>query len=232
MCTSGTTCPSTPVDTRNLLDFNDLAVNKLGRVVAAFADGCITNDCIMGKDRNNDGKVDSLDNDKAYDSLLDSSVTAAPQIVAALDGTAVHLSWSTPDDGGSAITGYKVYRNRTQIASVGADVNAYTDLAGGSASTYQVRGTNANGDGALSKEVVPTVPETSCKMPGITIWEDTSDLNQNTPLVPQVNLKKLNVAEPYANGANQLVFTLRVGEGDSVPLNSQWYIIWQRHAPD
>ena len=63
MCTSGTTCPSTPVDTRNLLDFNDLAVNKLGRVVAAFADGCITNDCIMGKDRNNDGKVDSLDND-------------------------------------------------------------------------------------------------------------------------------------------------------------------------
>ena len=249
ICTSGTTCPSTPVDTRNLLDFNDLTVDKQGRVVAALADGCITNDCIMGKDRNNDGKVDSLDNDgsefatiirqaggkglfKAYDSVLDSNVPAAPQIVAALDGQAVRLSWSTPDDGGSAITGYKVYRNRTQIASLGPDVNSYTDLAGSAANTYQVRGVNANGDGALSKEVTPTVPETSCKMPGITIWEDTSDLNQNSPPVQQVNLKTLNVAEPYANGASQLTFTLKVGAGDSVPANSQWYIIWQRPTPD
>ncbi|HEX8474825.1 MAG TPA: sialidase family protein [Pyrinomonadaceae bacterium] len=62
ICTNGTTCPS---GTRNLLDFNDATVDKQGRLLVAFADGCITNDCIQGRDRNADGRVNSLDNDGA-----------------------------------------------------------------------------------------------------------------------------------------------------------------------
>ena len=60
VCTSGTTCPD---GTRNLLDFNDLTVDKQGRVLAAYADGCVTADCIRGVDRNGDGRLDSNDND-------------------------------------------------------------------------------------------------------------------------------------------------------------------------
>ncbi|HEY8021711.1 MAG TPA: sialidase family protein [Thermoanaerobaculia bacterium] len=37
ICTAGTTCGST----RNLLDFMDIAVDAQGRVVVAFADGCV-----------------------------------------------------------------------------------------------------------------------------------------------------------------------------------------------
>ncbi|MGH9900846.1 MAG: sialidase family protein, partial [Pyrinomonadaceae bacterium] len=62
VCTNGTTCPS---GTRNLLDFNDATVDQQGRVLAAFADGCVTADCIGGRDRNGDNRIDSNDNDGA-----------------------------------------------------------------------------------------------------------------------------------------------------------------------
>jgi hypothetical protein len=60
ICTNGTTCPS---GTRNLLDFNDMEVDKQGRVVAAFADGCVTAQCIQGVDRDGDGRLTRFDND-------------------------------------------------------------------------------------------------------------------------------------------------------------------------
>ncbi len=43
ICTNGTTCPS---GTRNLLDFNDMTVDKQGRILAGYADGCITSTCV------------------------------------------------------------------------------------------------------------------------------------------------------------------------------------------
>lgn len=62
ICTIGTTCPGT---TRNLLDFNDLTIDKRGRAVAAFADGCVTTACLAGTDKNGDGHIDGNDNDGA-----------------------------------------------------------------------------------------------------------------------------------------------------------------------
>lgn len=50
-------------NTRNLLDFNDLSVDKMGRAVAALADGCVTQGCRTGVDKNGDGKLDGNDND-------------------------------------------------------------------------------------------------------------------------------------------------------------------------
>jgi hypothetical protein len=50
-------------NTRNLLDFNDLTVDKFGRVLAGLSDGCVTSQCIQGVDRNNDGALDGNDND-------------------------------------------------------------------------------------------------------------------------------------------------------------------------
>jgi hypothetical protein len=59
ICTNGTTCPS---GTRNLLDFNDVTVDKRGRVLAAYADGCISAACIA---KNNATKPTKADNDGA-----------------------------------------------------------------------------------------------------------------------------------------------------------------------
>lgn len=62
ICTNGTTCPS---GTRNLLDFNDMEVDKQGRAVAAFADGCVTASCVQGTDKDGDGRLTRFDNDGA-----------------------------------------------------------------------------------------------------------------------------------------------------------------------
>jgi hypothetical protein len=68
VCTNGTTCPD---GTRNLLDFNDLEVDKQGRAVAAVADGCITAGCIQGIDKNADGQFNTrFDNDGARRALI------------------------------------------------------------------------------------------------------------------------------------------------------------------
>lgn len=67
ICTNGTTCPS---GTRNLLDFNDLEVDKQGRAVAAVADGCITAGCIQGVDRDSDGRLTRFDNDGGRRALI------------------------------------------------------------------------------------------------------------------------------------------------------------------
>ena len=56
VCTNGTTCPS---GTRNLLDFNDMTVDKQGRILAGYADGCITARCVAtnGGTRNENDKA-------------------------------------------------------------------------------------------------------------------------------------------------------------------------------
>ena len=54
VCTQGTLCEGY----RNLLDFNDATVDAQGRVLAAFADGCITDECKQGVDLNQNGAID------------------------------------------------------------------------------------------------------------------------------------------------------------------------------
>ncbi|MEO6589922.1 MAG: sialidase family protein, partial [Pyrinomonadaceae bacterium] len=68
VCTNGTTCPT---GTRNLLDFNDMEVDKQGRAVAGLADGCITDACVQGVDINGDGQFNTrFDNDGARRALI------------------------------------------------------------------------------------------------------------------------------------------------------------------
>src|SRR2546426_10589101 len=79
---------------------------------------------------------------------------------------AVTLSWLAPsNDGGAAITGYKVYRGTiagggTLLVTLG-DVRTYFDsgLINGRTYYYQVGAMNANGDGILSNEVSATPPQ-------------------------------------------------------------------------
>jgi len=76
----------------------------------------------------------------------------------------VELSWDPPgDDGGSPITGYKVYRgtasgSETLFGSVGADVLSYNDTAvtNGVTYYYQITAVNAKGEGPPSWEAEGT----------------------------------------------------------------------------
>jgi subtilisin family serine protease len=85
---------------------------------------------------------------------------SAPTLISATPGDGfVELSWSTPANGGSAITGYHVYRGTSSGAlslldSVGV-VNDYLDEAVSNGTTYwyAVAAANAVGEGAQSNEL-------------------------------------------------------------------------------
>src|SRR5215212_187208 len=243
VCTNGTTCPD---GTRNLLDFNDLTVDKQGRAVAAFADGCVTAECIRGVDRNTDGKLDSNDNDgankatiirqtggkrlfAAFDPPMNAT-PAPPLLVATRDGGAVNLAWSIPDDGGSPITGYRLYRGveggaESLLASFGPDFNSHTDNeAGGANYYYRVTASNANGEGASSPHVLPTTSESPCTGSGITVMTDPA--GDSLDQLGGHDIRSLHIAEQFpADGSQKLVFTLKMADlSDPLTPNTQWRV--------
>ena len=243
ICTNGTSCPG---GTRNLLDFNDITVDKQGRVLAAYADGCVTAECIRGVDRNGDGKIDSLDNDgtekatiirqsggKPLFAAFDPpaiATPAAPLLVATRDGDAADLTWSIPDDGGSPISGYRLYRGleggaEGLLSSFGADVNSYVDNDAASGNYYyRVTASNANGEGASSPHVSPSTLETPCSGLGVTVLTDPAgdELDQ----LGSHDIRSLQIAEPYsADGAQKLVFSLKMADlADPLTPNTQWRV--------
>ena len=254
ICNSGTVvCDREPND-RNLLDFNDVQVDKQGRVLAAFADGCITQACIQGLDVNNDG---FKDNDYSARATIarqsggrglfaafdpgQPTVPSTPSVTATRDAAGVHLDWVAPPNGGSPITGYNVYRRADGNGSpslIATTTNTnYDDTTADPAVTYfyHVRAVNAVGESAFcpGNEIAPSPVPDPCNLPGVRVATDTTDSGQNTPPVPAVDIQSLSVAEPYFGpGVNRLVFTLKVGPAASAPPNSQWYVIWNRPVPD
>jgi hypothetical protein len=172
VCTSGTTCPS---GTRNLLDFNDLEIDRKGRPHAAFADGCITAACIQGVDRSGaagtpDGAVDGFDNDGAKLATIIRqtggktlfSAYDSPHAPSVLDGgyykPNVTLSWV---DNASNEQSYIVERSTNDtthfapLATIGANATSYNDTATTkkNAYYYRVRAANANGTSSYSNVV-------------------------------------------------------------------------------
>jgi len=93
---------------------------------------------------------------------------SAPSSLAAAAGNAqVVLTWQAPaSNGGSAVTGYKVYRGTTAgseaLLTTLGNVLTYTDSAvtNGQTYFYQVTATNALGESAKSSEVsaIPNLP--------------------------------------------------------------------------
>ncbi|HEX3253511.1 MAG TPA: hypothetical protein VHS05_29025, partial [Pyrinomonadaceae bacterium] len=243
VCTQGTTCPD---GTRNLLDFNDVTVDKQGRVLAAFADGCSTAECIRGVDHNGDGKIDSNDNDGTAKATIirqtggkrlfaafdppENSTPQPPLLIATRDGDAVDLAWSIPEDGGSAITGYRLYRGvdggaETLLSSFAADVNSYVDNDAAAANYYyRVTASNANGEGASSPRVFPTSTESPCTGLGVTVMTDPA--GDSLDQLGGHDIRALYIAEPYsADGSKKLVFTLKMADlSDPLTPNTQWRV--------
>jgi len=90
------------------------------------------------------------------------SVPSAPSLSASAGNLQVSLSWTTPSDGGSPITGYRLYRGTTSgslslYASLGV-TTSYTDtsVTNGVTYYYQVSAVNAVGEGPRSNQVSAT----------------------------------------------------------------------------
>ena len=166
ICKNGTTCPGGPPNTRNLLDFMDVTVDRRGRVLATYADGCITDRCINLPEHS----VDKSGNDGTatltvirqrggmrlfaeFDPISPGAPALSPpvQVEETIDGKS--LSWTMPDDNGLPIKRYRIYRGaygqrETLLAEVAANVYSYRDRdkKRGVKHYYHVTAVNALGE--------------------------------------------------------------------------------------
>jgi hypothetical protein len=233
---------------RNLLDFMDARMDKEGRVLVGYDDGCITAGCINGGPNDFTSKA-AIARQSGGKRLLHSfdppepTRPAAPSVTGSLNaaGTVATLTWPVPDDGGAPISSYFVYRKVgaapfVLVASV--TVPAYTDKTFTAGDTYHVTAVNAQGEGPYCTDVTPTavVAPDPCTLPGVlAVLDNDGDPAPNVPPDSRVDVQQLFVAEPIFNpAADKLVFTLQVGPSTAggAPESSQWYIVWNREGTD
>jgi fibronectin type 3 domain-containing protein len=100
------------------------------------------------------------------------TVPEAPRNLVATGGTGtVHLTWSTPaSEGGSAITGYRLYRSTSAgaevfLRSVG-NVTSSDDAVAAGTYFYRVAAVNGVGEGPVSSEASATATDPVATVPG------------------------------------------------------------------
>ncbi|HEX8069574.1 MAG TPA: PKD domain-containing protein [Pyrinomonadaceae bacterium] len=224
---------------RNLLDFMDITVDKQGRALVAYPDGCIGG-CVNGT-TNSYTALASVARQSGGRRLFatydPTGVTAPgnPLASATADADGVHLTWLVPDNGGAPVTEYRVYRRtsttaRALLARVGT-ATAFDDQTAQAGTTYYYTVTAVNSAGesqpCATGEITPVIigaTGNACEMPGVSVIKDTAD---TPPVAPALDIKEVLVAEPYVgDGKDRLAFTIKVGDLTTVTPNAYWYVIW------
>jgi PKD repeat protein len=244
ICLQGTTCAGG----RNLLDFNDFAIDAEGRGLVGYADGCVgCANTFNGQSSASRGDVTRQSGGRRLFAKFDPiepAPPAAPQMVSAvLEGTGEALiTWLQPDNGGSTITGYNVYRGtstggETLLTSVsGETTTKYIDPAPPAGNVfYYVTAVNARGESTHCRELslAPGGPlESACVPPGLTeLTDPAGDTSAalgivTTPAPPGSDLLSFQLSQPYeVNGVILLNFTINTDPGESPqPPGSAWYV--------
>jgi len=230
---------------RNHLDFFDATIDKEGRVVIGYTDGCVTAGCIAGTAGNDftaKGTIARQTGGKrmfAANDPIEPAIPGAPLVTGSANSinTVASLSWPAPDDGGSPITAYKISRGPstgpfTLLATIPGSKNSYTDTTFNSANSYIVTAVNAIGEGPYCHSFHPVpvvvVVENACDQPGLTILTDPP--NDEIDMVPGHDVQSLRISEPFAFAPNKVVFTLKMQSLATVPPDTRWPVTF--NAPN
>jgi len=251
ICLQGTFCAGG----RNLLDFNDFSVDALGRGVLGYADGCVNcGNTFQGQSSASHGTVARQSGGRRLFAAFDPvepTVPAAPQLVSATTqpgGTLV--SWLEPDNGGSPITGYNVYRGTTSggetfLAHVnGETTTQFLDTAPPSGNAfYYATAINAiaPNEGTHCGEIPLCVTNCTgtvgdhCTFPYVRVDGPGSAGTVSTdPTMGELTIGKVDIGEPFTSCTdNSITFVMKVttldpsGTGNVVlPANSAWQILF------
>lgn len=241
ICAGGTTgCPN---GSRNLLDFNDIQVDRRGRPIVAFADGC-TGPCVSSP-LNTLGALSSVARLKGGKGLFaaydrPAGPPAQPLARAAFQGDgSVLVSWQEPADGGRPIKKYRIYRTQTGqaeklIGTVGATAFSFTDRGFDPARNprYEVRAVNVNGESAekagCDNRLTPVgaaPPVNRCAEPGQIVVNDPD--GDATGANPAHDIQWISVAEPADPGAGKVTFLLKVASLASPTPGTVWPITFK-----
>ena len=181
---------------RNLLDFNEITVDDKGRVLYGYSDGCVSTGCIGGTSvndyvaymrvaRQTGGRSLFASNDASTDTTA-AMVPKPACLSGQRDATGAYLTWKAPDNGGSKITAYNVFRGTTSGGEAPTAIGRTTTKTSFHDTTanpkvsdyyYVVQAVNSVGPGAFSNEVnlksatiPPQTAATSCS--GVNVVTD------------------------------------------------------------
>ena len=236
--------------TRNLLDFFDITIDRDGRVLVGYVDGCEGGNCKQASSTAT-GNAYSVTATIARQSsgrrMLegnDPATTTEPPGMPWLNqrrvGNIVHLQWSLADSGNLMINNYQILRGtvpggETFLTTVaGTQIGgSYTDvLPAGDTTTYyyKVLAVNSEGTSCGNNEVAAPFVGDYCN--GIVI-------HRNDPTHPEANagantpasllIDYIAVGEPAASPGN-LMFKMKVNDLATVPPNSRWRMTWNSFA--
>jgi hypothetical protein len=148
----------------------------------------------------------------------------APRIEGYRTAGFAQLQWPQPDNSGSALRQYRIYRGTApgaekRIATVAASKRGFIDTQLDPRATYyyRVSAVNGSGEGALGNTLALSVgsnapaPEAACTLPGLLAAVDRVGEPEAAPLTRDV--EAIYVAEPddaSLFGPNKLVFTLQL----------------------
>jgi PKD repeat protein len=229
---------------RNLLDFNEITADEKGRVLYGYADGCI-NDCETGGPNSFSAKatIARQSGGRGLQAAFDPAEPAIPQaacLSGRRDDMASYLRWITPDNGGSAITGYKIYRSTAAPASETLIGHAYPGKTSyndrsvdPTVSTYNYRivATNAQGDGpasnSISLAVGPRLETTgACELPGVELIVDPT--GDEADGLPQHDITSISMAElkddNVTGAASKLQFIMKIADLSTIPPGWRWSV--------
>jgi PKD repeat protein len=259
VCLKGTGCAGA----RNLLDFNDFTVDAQGRGLLAYADGCVNcNNTFTSQSTAAHGTIARQSGGRRLFSAFDPNpiepgLPAAPQLISPavrVSGppSGVLVSWFEPDNGGSPITGYNIYRSTTSgtetlLTSVsGNTTNKYLDQTASSSGNYFYRVTAVNGvgEGPFCREVSINVvigTGSACTAPYIKMGGPGIAGNISPdPSQGELTIESVSVGEPFTNcNDNSVTLTMKVKTLDPgntgqpvLPPNAEWKFNFVVTTPD
>src|SRR4029077_13110387 len=174
------------------------------------------------------------------DGNTDTTTALAPKppcLSGTRDTSASHLTWKTPDNGGSAIVNYLIFRgtssgNEVQISQTVVPKNSFEDTSvdpNVAHYFYEVKAVNTSGtpvsnfSNEIDLPISAALLETPCALPGLTIMEDGA--NDELDMVPSNDVRKLSIGEPFAFASDKIVFTLKMQTlSNPLPAETEWPI--------
>ena len=241
---------------RNLLDFFDMTVDRDGRVLVGYVNGCEGGNCVQapltvsgetppgqGNAYTTAASIARQSSGRRLFAAHDPNPVSKPGVPLLTErrvGNVVNLQWSEADTGNATITGYQILRGTTSnggdlAATVPAAMQTggtYTDtLPVNDVTTYyyKVLAVNSEGSSCGNNEVVAPFLGTTCT--GII-------MHRNDPTHPEANggmatpasllIDYIAVAEP--ENSTNFAFKMKVNDLATLPPNSRWRMVWDSFA--
>ncbi|HEY0004243.1 MAG TPA: hypothetical protein VGB17_05490, partial [Pyrinomonadaceae bacterium] len=226
---------------RNLLDFMGIDVDKQGRVLVGYADGCAGPACVQAPQTATGNAYTELASIArqsggrrlfAANDPTEPTVPGAPFVTVGRDDGVAHVTWSESDNGGTAITGYAILRgtapgNETLLANVAGNVNKYDDPTADANTTYyyKVTATNSVGTSCGNNEVL-SKPMGDSRCTGIIVANDLAGDQKGSPGNMDLDIREVRVADFVEAGVNKVAFKMKVTDLSLLVPNRQWRILW------